>query len=120
MKMIVKGMSSKEAVEAVRRLLVRTGRETLLPKIGRAFERIAHRERSKSEVVLTIARAADQRAAEKESSAALSNMKLSAKDVVTQIDESLIGGWRIEGREHLVDASFKKYLLSLYNRATQS
>ena len=41
-----------------------------------------------------------------------------AKDVDVKIDESLIGGWRLEGKGMLVDRSFKKSLLEMYNRAT--
>ena len=36
-----------------------------------------------------------------------------------RVDDSLIGGWRLEGRERLIDASYKELLLSIYNRATQ-
>ena len=44
---------------------------------------------------------------------------LCAKDVDVALDDSLIGGWRLEGRGNLVDASFKKSLLDMYNRTTQ-
>ncbi len=119
-KMIASGRGPKEAVEALRHLLVRRGRAALLPKIGRAFARIAQRERSRNDVVLTTARTVDQRAAESEVGSLLASMKVNPKDLLFKTDESLIGGWRMEGRERLVDASFKKQLLSLYNRVTQS
>ncbi len=118
-KMITNGKKPKEAVEALRQLLVRRGRETLLPKIGRAFARIAQREQVGTGVVLTAARESDHHVAHREAESFLSAMGVDARDVTMRTDESLIGGWRLEGRERLVDASFKKQLLSLYNRATQ-
>ncbi len=118
-KMIASGRGPKEAVEALRQLLVRLGRAALLPKIGRAFARIAERERGRAGVVLTTARESDNHVAHHEAESILSDMGVDARDVTMRTDESLIGGWRLEGRERLVDASFKKYLLSLYNRATQ-
>jgi F0F1-type ATP synthase delta subunit len=80
--------------------------------------RIAARERAKNAVTLTLARAKDERAAQSAVKGLLKEMGVSPKDIAVQLDESLIGGWRLEGRERLVDASFKKDLLSLYNRVT--
>ena|SRR3989344_2211273 len=117
-KITAKGMKPKEAVDALRQLLVRSGREALLPRIGRAYARIAQREQGRTGVVLTVARESDRHAAQKQVSAILSDMNVEMKDVVLRTDESLIGGWRLEGRERLVDASFKKYLLDMYNAAT--
>ena len=51
---------------------------------------------------------------------ALKAMQVKADDIEVKTDEHLIGGWRLEGREHLYDASFKKHLLSIYNRTIQS
>jgi len=36
------------------------------------------------------------------------------------VDESLIGGWRLEGKETLVDASYKRELLELFNRSVNA
>ena len=119
-KMIQGGKKPKEAVTALHEMLIRLGRSALMPKIAHAFVRIAERDRARNGVVLSIAREKDERVAHKQANAFLAEMQIDAKDVTTHIDESLIGGWRLEGRERLVDASFKKQLLSLYNRATQS
>ncbi len=119
-KLIQNGKKPKEAVRALHEMLVRLGRVSLLPKIARAFGRIAERAQSQSGVVLSIAREKDERSAHKAVKGILSEMDVDAKDVTTQVDETLIGGWRLEGKEKLVDASFKKYLLQMYNAATTS
>ncbi|MEK7133952.1 MAG: F0F1 ATP synthase subunit delta [Patescibacteria group bacterium] len=120
MRMMSRGMNPKDAVAALHTLLVRLGRESLLPKIGRAFGRLAEREGGRTGITLTVARHKDTHAAQHAIKDILSKMKTDTDEVVVRTDDSLIGGWRLEGRERLIDASFKKYLLSLYNRATQS
>ena len=119
-KMVEGGMEPKKAVTAVRERLIAEGREGLMSRIARAFSHIAQREMQKSGLVLTLAREKDSHAAHKEAKKFLDEMGASAKDLTTRIDETQIGGWRLEGREHLIDASYKKYLLSLYARATNS
>lgn len=119
-KMIQNGKKPKEAVHALHEMLMRLGRASLLPKIARAFGRIAERAQSQGGVALSIAREKDERSAHKAVKQLLSEMGIDAKDVTTHVDGTLIGGWRLEGRENLVDASFKKYLLGMYNRATSA
>lgn len=116
--MLEKDMKPAEAVKKLHEVLVRDGRETLLPKIGRAFSRIAMREGKKNTVTLTVAHAKDEKSAFSAAKDFLIEMDVAAKDVDVQVDEDLVGGWRLEGKEHLLDASFKKHLLSIYNRAT--
>lgn len=117
--MVEAGLKPKEAVEKLREKLVAEGRENLLPHIARAFVRIAEREMNKQQVVLSVAREKDENKAKREAKDILKELGADASDLSIRIDETLIGGWRLEGREHLHDASFKKQLLSLYNRATQ-
>ncbi len=114
------GKKPKGAVQALHEMLVRLGRVSLLPKIARIFRKLAERDRSRNGVVLSVAREKDERGAHKAIKAILKEMDVDAKDVTTEIDETLIGGWRLEGRENLVDASFKKHLLGMYNRATRA
>ena len=117
-KMVNDGMIPAKAVHALRETLISQGREALLPRIASAFARIAEREAKRSDVVLTIAREKDERRAHKEAKGLLSEMGVEVKDLKTQVDDTLIGGWRLEGRESLVDASYKNQLLELFNRAT--
>lgn len=112
------GKSPKDAVKELRAILERHGRSNLLARIGRAFERIAQREQAKRAVTLTVAHEQDAHTAQREAKAYMEEIGIDPKDVVVKMDAGVIGGWRLEGREHLIDASFKNQLLSLYNRAT--
>ncbi len=117
-KMVEGGMAPVKAVQALRETLKAHGREALLPRIGSAFARIAERESKRNDVILTVAREKDERHAHKEVKSLLSEMGIETKDLKTQVDDTLIGGWRLEGREVVVDASYKSQLLELFNRAT--
>ena len=117
--MIESGIKPKEAVTKIREALDRRGRLSVLPKVGRAFARIAVRESAKRAVVLSVAREKDAAGAKREMKDIFREMGVEAGDVEARLDETLIGGWRLEGRERLHDASYKKSLLSIYNRATQ-
>ena len=117
--MLERGAKAKETIAKLRTTLERQGRASLLPKIARAFARIAARESRKNIVTLSIARAKDEHGARKAVAQFLREMDVLPKDIRVETDEDLIGGWRLEGKEQLVDASFKKHLLSLYNRATE-
>ena len=116
--MVEKGIKPKEAVAKIREALEKRGRLSILPKIGRAFARIAARESAKRAVVLSVANEKDAVDAKREMKDIFHEMGVEAGDVEVRLDETLIGGWRFEGREPLHDASYKKYLLSVYNRAT--
>ncbi|MBI5456650.1 hypothetical protein HY969_02820 [Candidatus Kaiserbacteria bacterium] len=108
-KTIQKDMDPKQAVDALRGALEKRGRLSLFRQVGRAFERIAAREMQKKLSVLVIAEKGSEKRARQESG---------AKDAELMIDETLIGGWRLEDKETLRDASWKSALLSIYNRAT--
>ncbi len=117
-KMVEGGMTPSKAVHALHGVLKANGREVLLPRIAKAFARIAERETKRTDVVLTVAREKDERYAHKEVKEILAGMGVETKDLKTEVDDTLIGGWRLEGRERLVDASYKNQLLELFNRAT--
>ena len=119
-KMVEGGLTPAKAVRALEVTLKTHGREALLPRIASAFARIAQRETKRSDVVLTLAREKDERRAHKEIKEMLTRMKVDSKDLKTQIDDTLIGGWRLEGKETLVDASYKNQLLALYNSVTRT
>jgi F0F1-type ATP synthase delta subunit len=114
------GMTLSKAVHALRESLVSHGREALLPHIGRAFVRLAERESKKNDIVLTVAREKDERHAHKGAAEIVKHLGVEAKDLKTQVDDTIIGGWRLEGRGMLVDASYKNRLLELYNRVTSA
>lgn len=115
--MVERGTAPSKAVHALAAMLKEHGREALLPRIARAFERLAQREARKDDVVLTVAREKDLAHAKKEVKEVLSSLGIESSDLKTQVDDSLIGGWRLEGKEHLVDASYKQQLLNIFNSA---
>ena len=125
-KMVEDGMTPAKAVRALHDTLKAHGREALLSRIASAFTRIAEREAKRSDVVLTVAREKDIHRARLEAKKYLEGMDAKSarggsalgRDLKTQVDDTLIGGWRLEGRETLTDASYKKALLDLYTRVT--
>lgn len=117
--MIKQGKKPAEAVHAMREVLGSRGRAALLPKIARAFARLAAKEEGRNTMTLSIAREKDAKQALKEVEKILAEHKITDVDLCEEVDETLIGGWRLEGKGVLVDASWKKSLLSIYNAATQ-
>ena len=118
--MVKGGMDAKKAVHALHARLDHDGRAMLLPRVGREFARIADRETRKSGLVLTVAHEADIKSASKEARALIESFGDTSHDLKTQVDDTLIGGWRLEGNEQLVDASYKQQLLNLYRRVTHA
>ncbi len=112
------GMEPSKAVHAIHTQLEAQGRQELMPRIARAFERLAERMHARDTITLTVADKAHEHAAHKEAAASLSKIGIESTPIETRVDHSLIGGWRMEGREHLVDASHKKHLLAIYRAAT--
>jgi F0F1-type ATP synthase delta subunit len=113
-------MDAKDAVRAIHDRLAKEGRAVLLPRVAHAFMRIAERESRKSDYTLTVAREHDLAHAKKEMKALTGDLGIDVDNLKTQVDDSLIGGWRLEGNERLVDASYKKGLLDIYNGVTRA
>lgn len=118
--LVAGGMDAKDAVHAIHKRLEKEGRAILMPRVAHAFSRIAERESRKRDYTLTVARESDLTHARKEVKAYTSEMGIDIEDLKTQVDDSLIGGWRLEGNERLVDASYKRRLLDLYNGVTRA
>jgi len=118
-KMIDGGASPTKAVHALRDVLKARGREVLFPRIAKAFERIAMREHQRSAMTLTVAHQKDEQKALAAAKKVLSQMNAAVpKHIHTYVDQSLVGGWRLEGADRLIDNSYKKHLLAIYNLAT--
>jgi F0F1-type ATP synthase delta subunit len=117
-KMVAEGMAPTKALHSLTEILKQHGRLALLPRIGKAFARIAERQLQKETVTLTVAREKDERAAKQAAKEILA--ALETKEVAVKVDDSLIGGWRLEGKEMLVDRSYKMRLLELFNKAVSA
>lgn len=112
------GMTPHAAVKAIKEKLEKDGRAALLPRVRSAFQRLAQRESRKNTIVLTIAREKDERAAKSEAKEIVAALGEQI-DLETQVDDSIIGGWRLEGKGVLVDKSHKSALMEIYNRVTK-
>ena len=110
------GKQPSDAVHALHAQLEKSGRLALAPRIARAFARIAARDNGKNVATLFVADAAHGAHARTAAQAAGAD----ASNATITIDPSLIGGWRLEARETLVDASYKKHLLAIYRAATNA
>lgn len=115
-KMVQGGMTPQKAVAAIKETLAAHGRTALMPRVARAFARIAEREARKSTMVLTVARESDEKSSKKSAGEVLHQLGIESEGLKTQVDDTLIGGWRLEGRGLLVDQSYKERLLSMYTR----
>ena len=115
-KMVDKGDAPHAAVHKLHENLAEHGRSALLPKIARAFERFMQQREKRTAVRLFVAHHNDARHAKNEAEHALGQAHVSLQ---VHTDTSLVGGWRVEAGEKLVDMSYKKQLLSIFNRATQ-
>jgi F0F1-type ATP synthase delta subunit len=105
------GKSADSVVSGVVKSLKARGAMALLPKILSAYTRAISKASTKG-ATLTVAREADSAEALK-----LSGTSSDAKVVV---DESLIGGYRLEEAGKLLDNSFKAKLLQAYRNATKA
>lgn len=117
-KVIQGGTPAAKAVQALTDTLTAHGRLALSPRIAKAFARIAQAESERNTIVLTVARDKDERHAHTEAKKVLVEMGIEAKDLKTEVDDTVIGGWRLEGRGILVDASHKKQLLDIFSSVT--
>lgn len=116
--MVEKGVSPEKAVSSLKKVLEREGRAALLPKIGRSFARIAEKEQKKTGMTLYVGKEKDAKGAAQVAGSVMEALNVPTKEFDVKVDDSLIGGWRLEGSGILVDRSFKKQLLEMYNRAT--
>ncbi len=116
--MIEEGSSPKTAVKAIHTALSLRGRSALLPRIARAFARIVSRMESRDRVVLKVARESQSKKHLNETFRMLKDLKIKPSEVKIVADSSLIGGWRLEGREIMRDARYKNQLLDIYERVS--
>src|SRR4051812_9423133 len=103
MRVAEKGMSEKNLLLSLKRVLASRGHVSLMPKIARALKEEVMRTGRGAESVLHVAKESEAHAAK---TAAAGYIGTSPVRVVT--DDSLIGGWVLTTPDTRVDASFKK------------
>lgn len=108
--MIAGGADPKAAVASIAQALEGHGRAGLISRVGKEFSRLAERRMRRTQSTITVARESDVAFAKAESGVA---------DASVRVDAAQIGGWRLETGERLVDATYKRYLLDIFNRATR-
>jgi F0F1-type ATP synthase delta subunit len=117
-RIIEAGTAPKVAVKTLHEALAARGRLGLLPRISRAFNLIATRAEAKNTVTLKVVRHADGKQALKEAAELFKDIGIKEGDVRINVEENLIGGWRLEGQELLHDASYKRQLLDIYENVS--
>jgi F0F1-type ATP synthase delta subunit len=117
-KVIQSGTPAHKAVQGLTETLRAHGRLALSPRIAASFARIAERESAREGAVLIVARDKDAKHAHTHAVKMLAQMGIEVSDLKTEVDDTLIGGWRLEGRGTLIDASHKKHLLDIFSKVT--
>lgn len=108
-----KGAAPASAAKSLHALMKSRGHISLAPKVARAFRTLTDSVREKKTMRLYVGNSAD-------SKAALRECGVVEQEVETRVDDTLIGGWKLVGRGRIVDASYKRQLLAMYQRITNS
>ncbi len=105
------GKSANEIVAGTIRSLKNRGAIGLLPKVLSSYKRLVAADRGLASV-LTVARDADADKAMQDSGA--------QGGTRVDVDNTIVGGYRLESNSKLVDNSFKTKLLQAYRNATKA
>ena len=116
--MVQKGATPHAAVQSLAHYLELRGMKNIYKRLPAFLSRLEAAHKGKNDVVLSVAQAHAGAHAKKEAQEHLASFGIEAHDVHVREDESLIGGWRLQGRGLVVDNSFKKHLLSFYEKLT--
>lgn len=107
-----------EYAQNLLRVIRYRGHQRLLPSIVTELETKVKEQGEVGVLTLTVARSEDeavfQGAIEKDQK----DFGFDDVEVQTVVDDSVIGGYRIESREHLIDRTYKKALLEMYQKMT--
>lgn len=95
------------------KVLKKKGHISLLPTILKEFEKYRMRDLDTKRVILTVAKNSD---AEKYKDEALNHVASLEKGdhIGVKVDKRLIGGFKLESGDMVVDGSYKRRLLNLY------
>ena len=104
------GFNVDKAIANFIAMLKRRGALRLLPKIALEFESIEKRTEA-YKPTLSVARDSDF-------AKAVNDAGVDKSSVAKNVDETLIGGYKIEQNGTLVDTSYKRALLDIYRKIT--
>ena len=117
---ITDGMNPTEAVKSLHALITQEGRMALFPGIARAFSQLASDVNMQDRVEITVSKSEDVVLATSAVQKVLGAIGIDSPTLHTKVDDTIIGGWRAQGSNILVDNSFKSHLLHLFRESTQT
>ncbi len=109
--LISSGKTAEDVIKGTMKSLKKRGAIKILPKILKEYQILEKKEYMKKPT-LTIARESDRANAIKDSDA--------DKDINIVIDESIVGGYKLENNGVLTDNSFKSHLFNVYKNAVKT
>ncbi len=116
--LVREGTSPDAALMGLRTMLTARGHLRLYPKILKELLTEVTKDSANETATVTVARAGDEITHKKEITEQLT--LLGQNEHTTIIDESIVGGYIIEGTNSRIDNSYKKRLLTLYRSLIKS
>ena len=116
LEMIEAGKESKEVLAGLKKTLATRGHERLYAPVLRGVARVLESKEAAA-VEVVVAKEADAKAFATAINEALQELSITEKPTVT-VDETVIGGFVVEGRTQRFDASYKTKLVQLYRKIT--
>jgi F0F1-type ATP synthase delta subunit len=116
--LVREGFSLDAALDGLRTMLTTRGHSRLYPKILKELLTESIKDEVRDTATVTVARKGDAEAHEKEIKTHLTT--LSQKHHTVVVDESIVGGYIVEGTNARIDNSYKKRLLTLYRSLIKS
>lgn len=110
---IKNGVKPAEALKRLTDILARQGHSALYPRILKTLERSLEKEEGKDTMTVRIAREKDAKTYKSEIAAFREAQGLSGEEEVI-VDETIVGGYVLEGKGARTDASYKTSLISIY------
>ena len=106
------GIKAEDVLPRLVTILKRRGHIKLLPKIARNLERLLEQHTRTKTANVRVAKKTHEEKYKKEIDNA--RRELGLEKATTVLDETLIGGYVVEGGSKMIDASYKTALLKLY------
>lgn len=112
----MKGIDETKLLSRLIALLKKRGHLKLLPKICRHLKGLQVKDLRRNTAAVRVAKEAHTSRYKKEIDNACKKLGITETAVV--IDDTLIGGYVVEGNNTLIDASYKDILLQLYKKVS--